>query len=74
LPTVTARRLDPALKAKPGFHDRLYLWETGGISVGTSPSGLDKRDARVDRLGSVEADGWRALFETYWTSGDYVPL
>lgn len=72
LPNVDARRFK--FKKAPGFHDRLYLWEGGGLSVGTSPSGLGKRDARVDRLGTVEADGWRALFETYWQSDDYVPL
>lgn len=70
---VDARRLK-FRKQRPGFHDRLYLWEGGGLSVGTSPSGLGKRDARIDRLGTVEADAWRALFETYWKSPDYVPL
>lgn len=72
LSNVDARRFK--FKRAPGFHDRLYLWEGGGLSVGTSPSGLGKRDARIDRLGTVEADGWRALFETYWSSPDYVPL
>jgi hypothetical protein len=32
-------------KGTPGFHDRLYLSEGGGLGVGTSPSGLGKRDA-----------------------------
>lgn len=72
LSNVDARRF--RFTRAPGFHDRLYIWEGGGLSVGTSPSGLGKRDARIDRLGTVEADGWRALFETYWNSPDYVPL
>jgi hypothetical protein len=57
----------------PPFHDRFYLWEGGGISVGTSPSGLGKRDARLDRIGPAEAAGWLARFETYWQSPDFGP-
>jgi hypothetical protein len=71
---VDARKLNRLRARTPGFHDRLYLWDGGGLSVGTSPSGLGKRDARLDRLGTVEAAGWRALFDAYWASGDYVPL
>ncbi len=71
---VDARKLDKAVQRTPGFHDRLYLWDGGGLSVGTSPSGLGKRDSRVDQLGAVEAAAWTALFETYWTSGKYVPF
>lgn len=70
---VTARRAK-SRKRPPHFHDRLYLWDGGGLSVGTSPSGLGKRDARVDRISGVEAAGWTAMFETYWASGDYEPL
>ena len=61
-----------AKKGAPPFHDRLYLWDDGGLSVGTSPSGLGKRDARIDRLRKSEADGWRAMFESYWKSADFI--
>lgn len=55
----------------PPFHDRSYLWEGGGLSVGTSPSGLGNRDARLDRMGATEATALRASFEAYWQSGDF---
>lgn len=58
----------------PPFHDRFYLWEGRGLSVGTSPSGLGKRDARVDRMRLSETDGWRAQFLSYWSSSDFVPV
>lgn len=72
MPNVDARKF--RFRRAPEFHDRFYLWNEGGLSVGTSPSGLGKRDARIDRLDPVEAGGWKALFETYWGSSDYVAL
>lgn len=71
LPRVKVRRHKPGQGAPP-FHDRLYLWEGGGLSVGTSPSGLGKRDTRIDRLRAWESDGWRALFEAYWRGGAFA--
>jgi hypothetical protein len=50
----------------PPWHDRFYLWESGGLSVGTSPSGLGDRLARLDRIGAVEAEGWTKHFELWW--------
>ena len=70
LSNVHVRRWDGNGK-NPLFHDRFYLWEGGGLTVGTSPSGFGGRDARIDRLRRVEAEGWRALFQTYWNSGDF---
>lgn len=70
LANVEVRRWRGAAR-NPPFHDRFYLWEGGGLSVGTSPSGLGSRDARLDRLGATEAAAWLASFETYWQSGDF---
>jgi hypothetical protein len=56
------------------WHDRLYLWEGGGLSVGTSPSGLGGRLARIDRIGEVEADAWRSHFEIWWRDPLAQPL
>lgn len=58
----------------PPWHDRLYLWGGGGLSVGTSPSGLGKRVARIDRLKASEAAGWQNLFDTWWTSADVASV
>jgi len=52
--------------ASAPWHDRVYLWQNGGLTVGTSPSGLGGRLARVDRLSPVEAAAWEARFNTWW--------
>jgi hypothetical protein len=54
-------------RSKPPWHDRIYLWNRGGCSVGTSPSGLGKRLARIDPIGAAEAAGWQALFNQWWS-------
>jgi hypothetical protein len=72
LTNVEVRRWRGPAK-NPPFHDRFYLWEGGGLTVGTSPSGLGSRDARLDRIGATEAAAWMASFETYWLSADFGP-
>lgn len=49
------------------WHDRVYLWRDGGLTVGTSPSGLGGRLARVDRLSPVEAAAWQTRFHLWWS-------
>ncbi|MFC9228295.1 hypothetical protein ACFTZI_04895 [Streptomyces decoyicus] len=49
------------------WHDRVYLWDGGGLTSGTSPSGLGKRLARIDRLSPAEAAAWKARFRTWWS-------
>jgi hypothetical protein len=56
------------------WHDRLYLWERGGCSVGTSPSGLGGRLARIDPIGAAEAAGWQALFDRWWSDPAAIHL
>jgi hypothetical protein len=69
----------PYIKAKSWrgpqpWHDRFYLWDGRGLVVGTSPSGLGKRLARIDRLTSTEAEGWRHLFNSWWSSPQAVDI
>jgi hypothetical protein len=58
----------------PLWHDRMYLWDGGGATVGTSPSGIGNRVARIDRVNGAEASGWQRLFDTWWTSPDVQPI
>jgi hypothetical protein len=51
---------------KAPWHDRVYLWAGGGLTVGGSPSGLGKRLMRLDRLNPVEANAWRTRFGAWW--------
>ena len=55
------------------FHDRVYLWDHTGLSVGTSPNGFGRRVFRIDELARAESDAWRALFDRWWASPDFKP-
>ena len=58
----------------PPWHDRIYLWSGGGLAVGTSPSGLGARVARLDRITASEADGWQRLFDAWWAGPNVQPI
>lgn len=55
------------------FHDRFYLWDGGGLSVGTSPNGFGKRMFRMDPIERAEAAAWKAHFEAWWNNALAVP-
>ena len=64
LPQVQAR----SLPTPPPYHDRFYVWQGGGLSVGASAGGLSgKRAFRIDYLDSYEVMQLRASFETWWS-------
>jgi hypothetical protein len=70
LPNVQIRRFVAQDKPVP-FHDRIYLWDDTGLSVGTSPNGFGRRVFRIDELPRLESETWRALFDRWWASGDF---
>ena len=71
LPLVQAR----SLPTPPPYHDRVYVWQGGGLSIGASAGGLaGNRAFRIDYLGTVESVRWRASFETWWTDKDAQPV
>lgn len=55
----------------PDFHDRAYIWEGGGLIVGTSPSGLGKRLVLIDHVSPIVAKELQSHFETWWTDPRY---
>lgn len=57
---------------RPPFHDRAYLWEGGGLVVGTSPSGLGRRMAMVDTLDSRLSRELQRMFKTWWSDSRFV--
>ncbi|MFE5118384.1 hypothetical protein [Streptomyces sp. NPDC056669] len=65
LPSLTIRSWDPGTQKVP-WHDRVYIWEQGGLSVGTSPSGLGRRQARIDHISPTEAAAWYVRFNCWW--------
>ena len=48
------------------FHDRFFLWDNGGVSVGTSAGATRHRLFRIVRIGAAEADVLRERFVEWW--------
>jgi len=49
------------------FHDRFFLWEGGGVSVGTSVgSAVKNRLFRIVRMGAAESEVLRSQFAEWW--------
>jgi hypothetical protein len=61
----------PASGGPPPFHDRVFLWDGGGLSVGTSPGGLGASDSRIDSLDPAESELLTARFNQLWASPDF---
>jgi hypothetical protein len=56
--------------SRPGaapFHDRFFLWEGGGLSVGTSAGSRRDRLFRLVRIGAVESEELRDRFSLWWS-------
>lgn len=49
-------------------HERVYLWEGGGLSLGGSPSTFGQGSVRITRIRPAEIELWRAEFEALWAS------
>lgn len=71
LTLVVERREWPTTREP--FHDRWYLWEGGGLTVGTSPNGLGRRLSLLDRLEPAMAANLLQRFEQLWQQADPLP-
>ena len=56
------------------FHDRFFLWEGGGVSVGTSAGAIRNRLFRVVRMGASESDELRSRFALWWSDPGFEHL
>jgi hypothetical protein len=61
-------------RRKAPIHDRIYLWERGGLSLGGSPTSFGNAPLRLDRLSTGEVDLWRTVFEALWHSPEFHPV
>ena len=61
-------------RPKAPIHDRIYVWEGGGVSIGGSPTSFGQAPLRLSRLASAEAELWRAEFEALWQSPHFAPV
>jgi hypothetical protein len=67
-------KVEARFRPKAPIHDRIYIWEGGGISIGGSPTSFGQAPLRLARLSAGEADLWRAEFETLWQSPFFSPV
>lgn len=49
------------------FHDRFFLWEGGGVSVGTSAGSVRDRLFRIVRMNAAESEVLRSRFALWWS-------
>jgi hypothetical protein len=56
------------------FHDRFFLWEGGGVSVGTSAGAVRDRLFRIVRMGAAESDVLRSRFALWWSDPGFEHL
>jgi hypothetical protein len=64
-------QVNARFRPKAPIHDRIYIWEGGGLSIGGSPTSFGQAPLRLARLSAGEADIWRAEFETLWQSPNF---
>lgn len=56
------------------FHDRFFLWEGGGVSVGTSAGAIRNRLFRIVRMGAAESEELRSRFALWWSDPGFEHL
>jgi hypothetical protein len=65
-------RIPPHVQARfrrrAPLHERVYVWDKGGLSVGGSPTTFGQGPVRITRLPIPEAVEWQELFESLWNS------
>jgi hypothetical protein len=67
-------QVEARFRPKAPIHDRIYIWDGGGLSIGGSPTSFGQAPLRLARLNAGEADLWRAEFETLWQSPFFSPV
>jgi hypothetical protein len=66
-----ADHVEARFRPKALLHERVYLWDGGGLSVGGSPTTFGQAPIRITRLRQAEVTEWRTVFEVEWRSPLY---
>ncbi|HEX5592090.1 MAG TPA: hypothetical protein VFX35_01940, partial [Solirubrobacterales bacterium] len=61
-------------KSYAPFHDRFFLWEGGGVSVGTSAGAVRNRLFRIVRISAAESEALREQFSLWWDDPGFERL
>lgn len=68
---VIAAHVSARFRRKAALHERIYLWDGGGLSVGGSPTSFGQGPVRITRLRQAEVNEWRMILEVEWKSPLY---
>lgn len=67
-PAQIGKHVEARYRPKAPIHERLYLWEGGGLTVGGSPTTFGHAPVRIARMRNADVEQWRAEFESLWAS------
>lgn len=70
VPAIAAH-VSARVRPKAALHERIYVWDGSGLSVGGSPTTFGQGPVRITRLRQAEVDEWRTIFEVEWKSPLY---
>jgi hypothetical protein len=73
-PRILCRRWKYSKLHPVPFHDRGYVWDGGGVSLGTSPNGLGGRVALIDGLEPAVVTRMTQFFESWWSDSRTRPI
>ena len=73
-PNIEVRHWSLTKPRTPEFHDRAYLWQGGGLVVGTSPNGLGGRLAMIDALDGATSVFLTRQFQIWWSDPRFTPV
>lgn len=66
VPAKVAARIRP--KASHLMHERVYVWDGGGILLGGSPSTIGGPPVTIQPLSAIDAEVQHTIFEGLWAS------
>jgi hypothetical protein len=55
-------------RPKAPMHERVYLWDGGGLSLGGSPTTFGNAPVSINRLDAASVEAWRKRFTEMWGS------
>jgi hypothetical protein len=55
-------------RPKAPMHERVYLWDGGGLSLGASPTTFGNAPVSIRRLDAASVEAWRKRFTEMWES------
>jgi hypothetical protein len=71
IPVALPDHVEARYRPKADLHERLYLWQGGGLSLGGSMTTFGQSPVRITRLGTADAELHRQIFEARWASELY---